>query len=107
MKAKFDKMEVQQIMFETGDSEVLVNANVQQGNLSYHTQLVLNFSDLNVLINKIQQSICNESDISSMFESEKMYNGNLMYTLDMNKTFNSKILLESMEFEHSIKQIRA
>ena len=65
MEAKFDKIEVQQITFETGDHEVIVKANVQQGNLSYDTQLLISFSDLNCLINNIQKQMIEEIDISN------------------------------------------
>lgn len=107
MKATFDKLEIQKIIFETGDSDVLVNANITQGSLSYKTQLVVSYTDLNILINKIQKTIQDDLDISSMFESEKMYNGNLLYTLDIEKKFNSIIELNSFSFDHNIRQIRA
>ena len=107
MKSGFNKMEIEQIIFETGDQEVLLNANVVKGNLSYHSQLILNFTDLNLLLNKIQDHIGDNKEVSSMFDIEKMYNGNLLYTLDIEKKLEQKILLDSIEFNHEIKQIRA
>ena len=107
MNAIFDKMEIKNITFETGDADVLVNTLIQQGNLSYETQLVIGFSDLNILINKMQQTLNNDIDVSSLFETEKMYNGNLMYSLDVEKRISAPIRLESMEFNHSVRQIRA
>ncbi len=107
MKATIDKMEISQIVFETGDSDVFVNAIIQEDKLSYETQLIIGFSDLNYLINKMQQKLNNETDISSLFESEKMYNGNLMYTLDVNKKINNRFSLDSISFGNGVKQIRA
>jgi hypothetical protein len=107
MKSGFNKMEIEQIIFETGDQEVLLNANVVKGNLSYRSQLILNFTDLNLLLNKIQCQIGDNEEVSSLFDIEKMYNGNLLYTLDIEKKLDQTILLDSIEFNHEIKQIRA
>lgn len=107
MRAEFDKMNVKKIVFETGDVDVMVNATIQQGNLSYESDLILNFSDLNLLINKMQQKVNESIDIAALFESEKMYNGNLLYTLDIERSFESAISIDSMIFNNDIKQIRA
>lgn len=107
MKATFDKMNIHQITFETGESDVWVKTTIQQGNLSYDTELVISFTDLNLLINKMQKEVENQIDISSLFETDKMYNGNLMYSLDLEKKINTSIQLEFMEFNNSIRQIRA
>jgi hypothetical protein len=107
MEAKFDKIQIQKITFETGDSDVLVNANIQQGKLSYDSQLIIGYSDLNLLINKMQQLVNDDQDISEMFESEKMYNGNLMYTLDIEKKIDQNMLIEQVHFNNGFKQIRA
>lgn len=107
MKATFDKINIHQITFETGNSDVWVNTTIQQGNLYYDSELVISFSDLNVLINNMQKQVSDQTDISSLFETDKMYNGNLMYCLDFEKKLNTSIQLESMEFNHSIRQIRA
>jgi len=107
MKTGFNKMEIDKIIFETGDSEVLIHADIFQGNLSYTTQLILNFTDLNVILNKIQEQIDEDIDISNLFDIDKMYNGNLLYTLDSSKKLNKKLTIDSIEFNHDVKQIRA
>ena len=96
MKSGFNKMEIEKIIFETGDQEVLLNANVVKGNLSYRSQLILNFTDLNLLLNKIQGQIGDNEEVSSLFDIEKMYNGNLLYTLDIEKKLDQTILLDSI-----------
>ena len=107
MKATFDRMNIRQITFETGELDVLVNTTIQQGNLSYDTELIISYTDLNLLINKMQKEVADSIDISSLFETDKMYNGNLMYSLDLEKKINTSIQIEYMEFNHSIRQIRA
>ena len=107
MNATFDKLEIQKIVFETGDLDVLVMANITQGNLSYNSQLIISHTDLNILINKMQKSGHDDHDFSSMFDCEKMYNGDFLYPLDFEKTFDTAIELSSFSFDHSIRQIRA
>ena len=62
---------------------------------------------MNLLLNKIQGQIGDNEEVSSLFDIEKMYNGNLLYTLDIEKKLDQTILLDSIEFNHEIKQIRA
>ena len=107
MKMKFDNISVNKIVFETGNEDVSVSANVLKGNLSYESELVISFSDLNLLINKIQKNVSENTDISSLFESEKMYNGNLLYTLDLEKKISYQISLGTIEFNNNVRQIRA
>jgi len=107
MKTIFESLKINKIIFETGDSDVIVNTNIQQGGMSYESDIVINHSDLNALINRMQQKVNENIDISSLFESEKMYNGNLLYTLDVEKVINEHILIDSMSFNNHIKQIRA
>jgi hypothetical protein len=107
MSIKFDNISVNKIVFETGNEDVSVNANVQKGNLNYDSELVISFSDLNLLINKIQKNVSENTDVSSLFESEKMYNGNLLYTLDLEKKITYPISLGVIEFNNNVRQIRA
>ena len=107
MNAGFNKMEIERIVFETGDQEVMLTANVVKGNLSYHSQLILNFTDLNGILNRIQNQLDYEIQVSELFDVEKMYDGKLMYTLDISKKLNQTLLIDTIEFNHSVKQIRA
>ena len=107
MNAYFKNLEIHKITFETGDLEVIVDATIQQGSLSYNSELLLNYSDLNLLLNKMQQQVNENIDISSMFEIEKMYNGNLLYSINFEKTNLQTIKIESINFNNNIKQIRA
>ena len=107
MKAYFEQIEIHKISFETGDKNVLVDAKIKKGNLSFETELIISFSDLNCLINQLHKVVNYDIDFSSMFETEKMYDGNLLYTLDLTEKFDSKISIDVLEFNHEIRQIRA
>jgi hypothetical protein len=107
MKAIFSKIEIKNITFETNDCDVSVQAVIHSGNLSYESLLIVSFSDLNLLINKIQKQIREEKDVSSLFTTEKMDNENLFYQLNLTKEFPTPVVLEHLEFPSSPKQIRA
>ena len=51
MKTRFENVNINTISFETGDNNVYVNTTITREMLSYQSQLILNFTDLNVLIN--------------------------------------------------------
>jgi hypothetical protein len=107
MKTHFDKLNIKKIYFETGESDVTVKAKVISGNLSYDSEIIIDFSDLNLLLNQMQKVVNDEIQLSSLFESEKMYNGNLLYTLEIEKQIEESILIEKLSFNNPIKQIRA
>ena len=107
MKAHFDKLNIKKIYFETGESDVTVKAQVLSGNLSYESDIIIDFSDLNLLLNQMQKVVNEEIQLSSLFESEKMYNGNLLYTLEIEKKIADSILIEKLSFNNSVRQIRA
>ena len=107
MKAHFEKLNIKNIYFETGETDVTVKAKVIKGNLSYDSDIIIDFSDLNFLLNQMQKVVGEDIQLSSLFESEKMYNGNLLYTLEIEKKIDESILIEKLSFNNPIKQIRA
>jgi hypothetical protein len=106
MRTRFENVNINKISFETGDNNVYVNTTIKRDQFKYQSQLILNFSDLNVLINKLQEQNP-DCDISSLFEEDKLYDGSSMYTLNTNKYGDNCFELNQLEFVHEIKQIRA
>jgi hypothetical protein len=106
MRAVFEKLKINQIMFEEGDNEVLVHATIDQGKSTFDTQLLLNFTDLNILLNKMQK-LDVDLDLSNLFETTKMYDGHLLYTTRQDQMNLHPIQFDAMEFNHSVRQIRA
>ena len=106
MRTRFENVNINTISFETGDNNLYVNTTIQKEMLKYQSQLILNFSDLNVLINKLQENNP-DSDISTLFEEDKMYDGSTLYTLNSSKHQSNCFELKQLEFIHEIKQIRA
>ncbi len=106
MRAVFEKFKINQIMFEEGDSEVLVQATIDQGKSTFDTQLILNFSDLNILLNKMHK-LDVDLDLSELFETTKMYDGHLLYTTRQDQLSSHPMQFEALEFNHPVRQIRA
>ena len=106
MKTVFDKVEIQKIEFQTSCNEVSVMCIVTKGNLIYTNEIILNFSDLNRLINKIQK-ITKIGDLFSYFKSTKLEDGVDLYYLANQKDKEIEIPLDEMEDFKPLRQIRA
>ena len=106
MIALFDKVEIQKIEFQTSCNEVSVLCVVTKGNLSYTNEIILNFSDLNRLINKIQK-ITKIGDLFSYFKSTKLEDGEDLYYLSRQQNTEIEIPLAEMEDFKPLRQIRA
>ena len=106
MIALFDKVEIQKIEFQTSCKEVSVMCIVTKGNLSYTNEIILNFSDLNRLINKIQK-ITKIGDLFSYFKSTKLEDGDDLYYLTNHQNTEIEIPLAEMEDFNPLRQIRA
>ena len=106
MIALFDKVEIQKIEFQTSCNEVSVMCIITKGNLSYTNEIILNFSDLNRLLNKIQK-ITKIGDLFSYFKSTKLEDGDDLYYLTNHQNTEIEIPLAEMEDFKPLRQIRA
>jgi hypothetical protein len=106
MRTLFDKVEIQKIEFQTSCNEVSVICVVTKGNLSYTNEIILNFSDLNRLINKIQK-ITKIGDLFSYFKSTKLEDGDDLYYLTNQQNTEIELPLAEMEDFKPLRQIRA
>ncbi len=106
MIALFDKVEIQKIEFQTSCNEVSVMCIITKGNLSYTNEIILNFSDLNRLLNKIQK-ITKIGDLFSYFKSTKLEDGDDLYYLTNQQNTEIEIPLAEMEDFKPLRQIRA
>ena len=106
MIALFDKVEIQKIEFQTSCNEVSVMCIITKGNLSYTNEVILNFSDLNRLLNKIQK-ITKIGDLFSYFKSTKLEDGDDLYYLTNQQNTEIEIPLAEMEDFNPLRQIRA
>jgi hypothetical protein len=107
MRTEINKVNLNRIMFETGDNSILLSTTIQKGNLSYASEMIVENSELNKILNQIQKQVDENVEISSLFETEKMYDGNLLYILDLNKKINQIIDIQNLIKLQEIKKIRA
>ena len=106
MSTRDQILEVEQVIFESGDPEVNVKGTIIQGFLSYETEIVINSTQLNAIMNQLQR---NNPDINIYDHLETI-------DLDQNTTLfrgifdsleDKKIDLMFIEDIESIKEIRA
>jgi hypothetical protein len=106
MKNLFDKIEIKTIEFQTNCEEVSVKCVVSQGGVVYTNELIINFSDLNRLINKIQK-ITKIMDLFSYFKTTNLENGDSLYYLSNEEDNELNLPLYEMNEFNPIRQIRA
>jgi len=101
-----DKVEIKKIEFQTSCNEVSVICIITKGTLSYTNEIILNFTDLNKLINKIQK-ITKLADVFSYFKSTKLEDGEDLYYLTSYQNNEIEFPLVEMEDFNPLRQIRA
>lgn len=106
MKTLFDKINIESIRFESGDHEVHVNCNITQGSQTFRSELLINHTDLNKLIGRIQQ-IATETDVMSCFDRIDLQDGHAYYSLEFERTGLSDLWIDGFELNHPLRQIRA
>jgi len=106
MKAIFDKINIESIQFESGINEVHVNCNITQGAQTFRSELLLNYSDLNLLIGRIQQ-LSSETDLMNYFDKVDLQDGHQLYSLESEKAGLADLWIDGLEFNHPLRQIRA
>ena len=97
---------VNQILFETNDSEVVIKGNIKEGVMNYNSEVILSHSQLNMLLNQLGKQ--NDSfSIDNYLISEEMYNGETLYRADISSVPSSSFNLNLISFNSQMKQIRA
>ncbi|MFN5443541.1 MAG: hypothetical protein ACK48V_04860 [Crocinitomicaceae bacterium] len=97
MKTLLKKIMIEKIEFQSNVNEVTIKCIIKVNELSYHNELVINFSQLNKLVGKIQQ-LSQFIDIYSFFKETKINEIATLYTLE-----GTAIELDAYEFEEVIE----
>ena len=106
MKTPKTSVKVNSILFESNDSEVLIKGNVKAGPMNYDSDLIITHSQLNTILNKLQKQN-KTSSINDFITSEKMYDGEILFSANFSTLEFNTIDLNDLEREHPLKQIRA
>lgn len=106
MKSILNRINVESIEFETGTNEAFVTCNITQGADTYKTELIVNHTDINRLIGRLQQ-LASNTDIMSCFENIELGDGNQLYSMECHKAGLGDLWIEHIEFGAPLRQIRA
>jgi hypothetical protein len=97
---------IKEIIFLTANNEITLFGTASRDLLTYETQISINSSQLNRIINSLQGK--NESvQVSEMFESRSTENGQVLFYLDGTSLTNSEIDFHTFSQNEVLKQIRA
>lgn len=105
MKAIFQEVKINYILIEEGVKEATVDAVISQNGKPVNTKFFLNQTDLNQLFNKLSK-LDVEISLSDNFSAFQTENGTL-YQLDMKDFGWDTVCVDEIEFNKSVKQIRA
>ncbi|MEO9256888.1 MAG: hypothetical protein ABI207_00825 [Crocinitomicaceae bacterium] len=102
----FENVEIKRIQFEEGDNNALLYCVLKQGTSSVETTIVVDFSDLNRLLAKLQDN--NDSfDYSTLFDVFASENENNVYESNPSVIEQYNFTLDEITFHHPVRQIRA
>ena len=88
---------IEKIEFQSNVNEVTIKCTIKVHELSYQNELVINFSQLNKLVGKIQQ-ITQFIDVYSYFRETKINDSATLYTME-----GTSIELDTFQFEEVIE----
>lgn len=97
MKTLLKKIMIEKIEFQSNVNEVTIKCTIKVNELSYQNELVINFSQLNKLVGKIQQ-ITQFIDVYSYFRETKINDSATLYTME-----GTSIELDTFQFEEVIE----
>ena len=98
--------DINTILFESDDDLVLVKGIINQGYMNYVSDITISMSQLNELINLLKRQN-SDFDLEKIMTREKMYENEILYTIDSTQVKNNRIILSELSNQASIKQLRA
>ncbi|MBL1280845.1 MAG: hypothetical protein COA33_011260 [Fluviicola sp.] len=106
MRAIGKTIEISSIQFESNEADVLIKGKVQQGDLSYPTDVIVSQTQLNKVVNQLGRQN-SHFDFNTHVIVEEMYNNEHLFTAEFGKTINSKLSLNDLLNIQTYVQIRA
>ncbi|MBP6458809.1 MAG: hypothetical protein KA264_01820 [Crocinitomicaceae bacterium] len=107
MKNIFKNIKIEKIEFQSNINEVSVICEITKNdNKLIKSELIINFSDLNKLIGKIQE-LSGNLDIISFFKKTQLDYDNEIYSFEAKNTNMDKLIIEDIHDIYPIREIRA
>ncbi len=97
---------VQRFLFESNDTEVLLQGVSVKGVMHYESELLVSHTQLNMILNLLQRQNP-EISVNDYVVSEPMYNGETLYSGSFKELSNVHIELDAIATDLPLKQIRA
>lgn len=106
MKNVNKTMYVSSILFESGEQEVTIFGDVIDGVFNYASEIILSFSQLNLVLNQLVElnegfSIDEYLTVQSMGDERKFFEA------DLSRLAQNGIDLNMLQWQNNLKQIRA
>lgn len=99
-------IEIKEILILTGTEEITVVGVVKRDLLRYETQLEIQSTQLNMVINQLQKNNP-EVEISEMFQSRSVSSGKTFFYLSGIDYLDTLINIDAVYQDKMIRQIRA
>ena len=106
MKNALQTIEINEIMILSSNDEIMIKGTQQREFLSFETQLYINSTQLNKIINELQK-LNAEQEVSEMFKSQPSIDGKTMFCFDATELEISTIEFDVFEQNNKLLQIRA
>lgn len=106
MENQSKTMYVSSILFESGDQEVTIYGDVMDGVFNYASEVILSFSQLNLLLNQLVE--LNEGfSIDDYLTVQSMGGDSKFFEADLTGLTQNGIDLNVLQWQSNLKQIRA
>ena len=106
MNTEAKTFNVGRIIFESNDSEVMLKGQLNEGFLSYDSDLIISFSQLNLVLNTLASRNSNFS-IDSYMTKEYMGENEYLFEADLRQLNDNQIDLFAISHQSNVRQIRA
>lgn len=100
------KIKISSIVYDSSDANVLINAVSIKNHLSFESQLIVSFSELNRLLNQLQKQNPMIS-VSELFQEERLDQHFSQFFLDGEQINNNTLMIDHFVLDSVKKQIRA
>lgn len=107
MEANVQGLQIKEIYFETSSDKVTMKSLSKEQDSFVESEMHLNFSDLNKLINEVQILSAGTIDLSTYFENIRLDSDKELYVLNSRNTDFENLWIENIDFLAGNLKIRA
>lgn len=106
MNYPYQTMQLKDIILLTSTNEITLAGKIQRKDLRFDTQLTINTTQLNIVINELQK-LNPDTDVSALFEQKISFGESMMYYLNAECLVNAEIGLDRLILEKNLCLVRA